>query len=64
MEDKAKANNPHKDAYVGVWDLKHTTYSDQTGCFPYILYRGNKYIMVMADGGDKFVYNVSRANET
>ena len=37
------------DIYVGVCYLKHTTYSDQTGRFPYTSYKGNMYLMVMVE---------------
>ena len=37
------------DIGVTVWDLKHTTYLDQTGCFPFISYKGNKYMMVVVE---------------
>ena len=38
-----------QDVYVEVWKLKNTTYSDQTGHFPYTSYKGNKYVMVMVE---------------
>ena len=38
-----------QDVYVEVQDLKNTTYSDQTGCFPLSSYKGNKYIMVLVE---------------
>ena len=37
------------DIGVTVWDLKHTTYLDQTGCFPFTSYKGNKYMMVVVE---------------
>jgi len=46
---KSASNTPHKDVYAGVWDLKHTTYSDQTGRFPYTSHRRNKFVMVMVE---------------
>ena len=36
-----------RDVYVKVYDLKETSYSDQTGKFPKTSQRGNKYVMVM-----------------
>jgi hypothetical protein len=40
---------PERDVHVAVWELKHTTYSDQTGRFPYTSYKGNKYVMVLVE---------------
>ena len=38
-----------RDVYVKVYDLKETSYSDQTGKFPKTSQRGNKYVMVKFD---------------
>ena len=34
---------------VYAMEPKITTYSDQTGRFPYMLSRGNEYVMIMCD---------------
>ena len=34
------------DIFVKVFDLQETTYTDQTGQFPYLSSEGNRYIMV------------------
>ena len=48
--DKRNATlTPQKNVFVGVWDPKHTAFSDQTGRFPYTSYRGNRYIMAMVE---------------
>jgi hypothetical protein len=49
---KTSVNAPlpkEEDVYIAVWDLKDTTYSDQTGRFPYTSYKGNKYLMVLVE---------------
>ena len=44
-EPRAKEN----DIYLEVWDLRDTTYSDQTGRFPYTSYKGSQYLMVLVE---------------
>ena len=48
-KQQPKSLTKEQDVYVGVWDLKNTTYSDQTGRFPYTSYKNNKYLMVMVE---------------
>ena len=38
-----------KDIYVGMYDTRETTFSDQTGQFPTHSKRSNKYIMVLVE---------------
>ena len=35
--------------YVTTWDLHNRTYSNQTGRFPFMSYKGNKYMMVVVE---------------
>ena len=44
-----------QDVYVKVWDLKHTTYSDQTGRFPFSSYAGHRYTMVMVEIDSSYI---------
>ena len=37
----SSALKKEEDVYATVWDLRETTYSDQTGRFPFTSYRGN-----------------------
>jgi hypothetical protein len=45
LTSKAKEH----DVFTQVWELRNTTYSDQTGRFPFTSYAGNKYVMVMVE---------------
>ena len=38
-----------RDVYTKVYDIRNTTFSDQTGQFPTRSRKGNKYIMVMVE---------------
>ena len=56
MEAITASNNISKtgqakenDVTIQVWDLRKTTYSDQTGAFPLQSYHGNHYVMVLVE---------------
>jgi hypothetical protein len=38
-----------KDFYIKIHNATKTMHSNQTGCFPTTLSRGNKYIMVLVE---------------
>ena len=48
-EQVTKESKKVQDVHVQVWNLRDTTYSDQTGRFPFTSYRGFKYLMVMVE---------------
>ncbi len=49
QEQVVDSREKEHDVHIQVWDLKQTTYSDQTGRFPFTSYKGNKYIMTMVE---------------
>ena len=46
-EDMAEKQAKQHDIFVVTYDLREMMYTDQTGKFPYISSRGNKYQMVL-----------------
>ncbi len=38
-----------QDIYISTYEVRKTTFSDQTGRFPTRSKRGNKYIMIMVE---------------
>ncbi len=47
-----------------VYDAKATMYSDQTGMFPVVLSKGNKYVMVLHDINSNLPWAESMGNQT
>ena len=50
--------------YIKVYEAKNTTYSDQTGCFPFHSKRGYKYITVMVEIDSNAVLFTPMKNRT
>ena len=48
-KEEEKQIKREKDIQIKVWDLKSTTYSDQTGRFPFKSYQGYRYLMIMVE---------------
>ena len=46
-EEPAEKQAKQHDIFVTTYDMRETMYTDQTGKFPYISSRGNKYQMVL-----------------
>jgi hypothetical protein len=47
-----------------VYDAKATMYSDQTGMFPAVLSKGNKYVMVLHDVNSNLLWEEPMRNQT
>ena len=48
-KEKSHERTKERDVHVQVWDLRRTSYSDQTGRFPFQSYRRYRYLMVMVE---------------
>ena len=64
IEEKATYKTKEQDVFVKVWDLKETTYSDQTGRFPFTSYSGNKYLMIMVEIDSSIIIAEPLTNKT
>ena len=50
--------------FTKVIDLKETMYSDQTGKFPYLSSKGNRYIMVAYHTDANYIFQEPMKNRT
>ena len=48
-KEQSHERTKERDVHVQVWDLRRTSYSDQTGRFPFRSYRRYRYLMVMVE---------------
>jgi hypothetical protein len=53
-----------KDIYIKIYNATKTIHSNQTGCFPAILSRGNKYIMVLVKVDGNYIDAESMKNKS
>ena len=52
------------DIFIKIVDLKETLYTDQTGKFPYISSRGNRYVMVGIHVDGNYIFMEAMKNRT
>ena len=64
VDAPALCGKKEQDVYIKVYEPKGTTYSDQTGRFPYYLQRGYKYIMVMVEVDSNTILVAPMKNKT
>ena len=64
MDTARTIGKKEQDVYVKVWDLKHTTYSDQTGRLPFSSYAGHKYLMVMVEIDSSYILAAPMKSKT
>jgi hypothetical protein len=59
MLTKTETNVPAlpkmKDIYIKIYNATKTMHSNQTGCFPTTLSRGNKYIIVLVEVNRNYI---------
>ena len=54
----------YHDIYIRVYEPKDTIYTDQTGNFPVVSSRGNKYMMVLVDVDSGSIWAKAMKNRT
>ena len=52
------------DIFIKVIDLKETIYTDQTGKFPYLSSKGNRYVMVGIHVDANYIFQEAMKNRT
>ena len=65
--DKNQTIIPHikkHDIVILVYNTKATMYSDQTGMFPAVSSKGNKYVMVLHDVDSNLLWAEPMKNQT
>jgi len=63
-EDQQMPQAKLKDVYVKIYLANDTVHFDQTGCFPAMSSRGNKYIMVLIEIDGNYIDAEPMKNKT